>query len=140
MFTKAIVEPNGIYSREETAKLLGISLTTLKQIIRSGQLVVSQPIGIRRVFIKGSSILDMIDRTSVTTKVVPPPIPASTHDRYLPFTKRDKHSRKRLIPNNPIRSDNSVQAALREQPALPVRPRTATLSKRTASTKGGAMR
>jgi hypothetical protein len=62
---KPVIEPNAIYSREETAHLLGISLTTLKQLVRAGHLVVSQPLGLRRVFIKGASILEMMDRTAV---------------------------------------------------------------------------
>ncbi|MBI5651258.1 MAG: helix-turn-helix domain-containing protein [Chloroflexi bacterium] len=65
MSVKPVIEPNAIYSREETAHLLGISLTTLKQLIRAGHLVVSQPLGLRRVFIKGASILEMMDRTAV---------------------------------------------------------------------------
>ncbi|MBI4789415.1 MAG: helix-turn-helix domain-containing protein [Chloroflexi bacterium] len=64
MSSKPFIEPNAIYSRAEAAHLLGIGLTTLKQMIRAGHLVVSQPEGIRRVFIKGSSILDMLDRTA----------------------------------------------------------------------------
>jgi hypothetical protein len=62
---KPSIEPNAIYSREETAHVLGISLTTLKQLIRAGHLVISQPVGIRRVFIKGASILEMLDRTTL---------------------------------------------------------------------------
>ena len=64
MSSKATIEPNAIYSRAEAAHLLGIGLTTLKQMIRAGHLVVSQPEGIRRVFIRGSSILEMLDRTA----------------------------------------------------------------------------
>jgi hypothetical protein len=45
---------------------LGVSLTTLKQLIRAGHLIVSQPAGIRRVFIKGSSILEMLERTTLS--------------------------------------------------------------------------
>jgi len=62
---KTPVDPDAIYSREETAQLLGISLSTLKRLYRSGQLKVSRPNGIRRMFIKGSSILEMLDRTVV---------------------------------------------------------------------------
>jgi hypothetical protein len=59
--TKTPIEPNAIYTREESAHLLGISLSTLKLLIRTGQLKVSQPLGLRRVFIRGSSILEMLD-------------------------------------------------------------------------------
>lgn len=65
MLDKTPVDPDAIYSREETAQLLGISLSTLKRLYRSGQLKVSRPNGIRRMFIKGSSILEMLDRTVV---------------------------------------------------------------------------
>lgn len=65
MLDKTPVDPNAIYSREETAQLLGISLSTLKRLYRSGQLKVSRPNGIRRMFIKGSSILEMLDQSVV---------------------------------------------------------------------------
>jgi Helix-turn-helix domain len=61
VFAKTPIEPNAVYTRQETAQLLGTSLSTLKQLIRSGQLQVSQPAGLRRVFIRGASILDMLD-------------------------------------------------------------------------------
>lgn len=70
MSSKPIVEADAIYSREEVAHILGISLTTLKQLIRAGHLVVSQPEGIRRVFIKGASILEMLDRTTCPPNAV----------------------------------------------------------------------
>ena len=41
------------------------SLSTLKKLIDQGYLQVSQPPGMRRVFIKGSSILHMLDQTIV---------------------------------------------------------------------------
>lgn len=62
---KLAVQPNAIYSREETANILGISLSTLKRLIHSGQLQVSRPTGLRRMFIKGSSILEMLDNSVV---------------------------------------------------------------------------
>ena len=65
MSSKLAVDPNAVYSRAEAAHLLGVSLTTLKELIRSGHLVVSRPGGIRRVFIKGSSIFTMLDRTTL---------------------------------------------------------------------------
>jgi excisionase family DNA binding protein len=68
MLTKTPIHPNAVYSREEVADLLGISLSTLKRLIRSGQLAVSQPTGLRRVFIQGSSILQMLEATTVETR------------------------------------------------------------------------
>jgi excisionase family DNA binding protein len=65
MDSKASIHENAVYSREETANLLGVSLSTLKRLIESGQLAVSQPTGMRRVFIKGSSILQMLDATTL---------------------------------------------------------------------------
>lgn len=65
MDSKAPIHENAVYSREETANLLGVSLSTLKRLIETGQLAVSQPAGMRRVFIKGSSILQMLDATTL---------------------------------------------------------------------------
>jgi excisionase family DNA binding protein len=62
---KLTVEPNAVYSREEVAEILGISLSTLKRLIHSGQLQVSQPKGLRRIFVKGSSILEMLDSSAM---------------------------------------------------------------------------
>ena|SRR5215831_2406087 len=63
--TKRTIDPNAIYSREEAAEALGVSLSTLKKLINGGYLRVSQPAGIRRIFIKGESILAMLDQTVV---------------------------------------------------------------------------
>ncbi|CAG0960938.1 MAG: helix-turn-helix domain-containing protein [Anaerolinea sp.] len=60
---KPSIEPQAIYSRQEAAQALGISLSTLKKLIDSGHLRVSQPEGIRRIFIRGESILAMLDQT-----------------------------------------------------------------------------
>ena len=65
MNTKQPINENAIYSREEAAYALGVSLSTLKRLINSGHLVASQPAGMRRVFIQGSSILDMLNSTRV---------------------------------------------------------------------------
>ncbi len=65
MRTKPAIEENVVYSREEAAQALGVSLSTLKRLISTGQLAASQPAGMRRVFIKGSSILAMLDTTRV---------------------------------------------------------------------------
>ncbi|KAB2902567.1 MAG: DNA-binding protein [Anaerolineae bacterium] len=62
---KATIEANAIYSRREAAQALGVSLSTLKKLVDLGYLDVSQPPGMRRIFIKGSSILDMLDRTTL---------------------------------------------------------------------------
>ena len=59
------VHPDAIYSREEAAEVLGVSLSTLKRLIAAGQLEASRPDGIRRIFIKGSSILQMLEATKV---------------------------------------------------------------------------
>ncbi len=59
------IHPDAIYSREETAKLLGVSLSTIKRLIAAGQLEASRPESIRRIFIKGSSILHMLDDTKI---------------------------------------------------------------------------
>lgn len=62
---KPVIEDNAIYSRRETAEALGVSLSTLKKLVDTGYLEVSRPPGMRRLFIKGSSILDMLERTMV---------------------------------------------------------------------------
>jgi excisionase family DNA binding protein len=59
------IQSNAIYSREEAAELLGISLSTVKRLINAGQLEASRPDGIRRVFIQGSSILKMLEETKI---------------------------------------------------------------------------
>ncbi|HSN76992.1 MAG TPA: helix-turn-helix domain-containing protein [Anaerolineae bacterium] len=62
---KTPIQENVVYSREEAAQALGVSLSTLKRLISTGQLAASQPSGMRRVFIQGSSILAMLDTTRV---------------------------------------------------------------------------
>jgi len=62
---KPIIEANAIYSRREAALALGVSLGTLKKLIDAGHLEVSRPPGMRRVFIKGSSIVQMLDQTTL---------------------------------------------------------------------------
>ncbi|WP_119072442.1 helix-turn-helix domain-containing protein [Aggregatilinea lenta] len=54
------VEPLRIYSREEVAEILNVSLSTVKRLLASGQLRSSQPEGLRRVFITGQAILDLL--------------------------------------------------------------------------------
>jgi excisionase family DNA binding protein len=59
------INPDAIYSREEAADVLGVSLSTIKRLIAAGQLEASRPQSIRRIFIKGSSILKMLDETKI---------------------------------------------------------------------------
>jgi excisionase family DNA binding protein len=54
-----------VYSREEVAEVLNISLSTVKRLIASGQLRVSNPAGMRRVLIRGQHILDLLEATEV---------------------------------------------------------------------------
>jgi len=63
--SKPRIEPGAVYSRQEAAQALGISLSTLKRLIKKDHLRVSKPSGMRRVFITGESILEMLDDTSV---------------------------------------------------------------------------
>jgi excisionase family DNA binding protein len=57
------IEPLRIYSREEAAEVLNVSLSTVKRLIKSGQLRASQPEGMRRVFITGQAMLDLLAAT-----------------------------------------------------------------------------
>ncbi|WP_298816572.1 helix-turn-helix domain-containing protein [Chloroflexus sp.] len=59
------INPDAVYSREEVARLLGVSLSTVKRLISSGQLEASRPAGLRRVFIRGASILAMLETTRI---------------------------------------------------------------------------
>ncbi|NDJ87022.1 MAG: helix-turn-helix domain-containing protein [Chloroflexi bacterium] len=65
---KLTIQPDAVYSRKEASQALGVSLSTLKKLIDQGYLQVSQPPGMRRVFIKGSSILSMLDQTVVNSE------------------------------------------------------------------------
>lgn len=55
------IVPLRIYSREEVAEILSVSLSTVKRLLASGQLRASQPEGVRRVFITGQAILDLLE-------------------------------------------------------------------------------
>ena len=68
MLKREPIDPNAVYSREEAAELLGVSLSTVKRLISAGQLVASRPDSIRRIFIKGSSILQMLEQTTLEVK------------------------------------------------------------------------
>jgi len=59
------IEPGAVYSRQEAAEALGISLSTLKRLIKKGHLQASKPNGMRRVFITGESIIAMLSQTSL---------------------------------------------------------------------------
>jgi excisionase family DNA binding protein len=62
---KPRIEVGAVYSRQEAAEALGISLSTLKRLVKNGHLRVSKPDGMRRVFITGESILAMLTNTVV---------------------------------------------------------------------------
>lgn len=62
---KRTINPHAVYSRQEAADILGVSLSTLKKLIDAGYLQVSRPLGVRRIFIQGSSILAMLRETAV---------------------------------------------------------------------------
>ncbi|GAB4319592.1 MAG: helix-turn-helix domain-containing protein [Phototrophicales bacterium] len=65
MSNKPAIDPGAVYSRQEAAEALGISLSTLKRLIKKGHLRVSKPNGMRRVFITGESIIEMLNNTTV---------------------------------------------------------------------------
>lgn len=69
MSTRQGINPEAVYSREEVADLLGVSLSTVKRLIAAGQLEASRPESIRRVFVKGSSILAMLASTKIEVRV-----------------------------------------------------------------------
>jgi excisionase family DNA binding protein len=58
-----------VYSRQEAAEALGVSLSTLQRLIDQGYLRASRPAGVRRIFIQGSSIFEMLSRTEVERSV-----------------------------------------------------------------------
>ncbi|MBN1565006.1 MAG: helix-turn-helix domain-containing protein [Anaerolineae bacterium] len=55
--------PTRVYSRVEVAEILNVSLSTVKRLLASGELRSSQPQGLRRVFITGQAILDMLEES-----------------------------------------------------------------------------
>ncbi len=65
MSDKIAIVSSAVYSRQEAARALGISLSTLKRLINKGHLRVSKPDGMRRIFITGESLLNMLSETSV---------------------------------------------------------------------------
>lgn len=62
---RPVIEPNRVYSREEVAEILNVSLSTVKRLIAARQLRVSQPRGMRRVLILGQHILDLLAESEV---------------------------------------------------------------------------
>ncbi|HRE47668.1 MAG TPA: helix-turn-helix domain-containing protein [Aggregatilineales bacterium] len=62
---RPVIEPNRVYSREEVAEILNVSLSTVKRLITARALRVSQPPGMRRVLIRGQHILDLLAATEV---------------------------------------------------------------------------
>ncbi|MCU0480693.1 MAG: helix-turn-helix domain-containing protein [Anaerolineae bacterium] len=63
--SKTLIEDGAVYSRQEAAEALGISLSTLKRLITKGHLQVSKPDGMRRVFITGESIKAFLQGTMI---------------------------------------------------------------------------
>lgn len=59
------IVPTRVYSRAEVAEILNVSLSTVKRLLAAGHLRASQPPGLRRVFITGQAILDMLDLSRV---------------------------------------------------------------------------
>ena len=59
------IEPKRVYSREEVAELLNVSLSTVKRLIAARRLRASQPPGMRRVLILGQHILDLLDSSEI---------------------------------------------------------------------------
>ncbi len=74
--TRPPIEPNRVYSRAEVAEILNVSLSTVKRAIASGQIRASQPPGMRRVFITGQAILDML----ASSEMKPRPYDETTAD------------------------------------------------------------
>ncbi len=54
-----------MYSREEVAELLNVSLSTVKRLIAARRLRASQPPGMRRVLILGQHILDLLEVSEI---------------------------------------------------------------------------
>jgi excisionase family DNA binding protein len=62
---RPVIEPTRVYSREEAAEVLNVSLSTVKRLIAARHLRVSQPLGMRRVLILGQHLLDLIAASEV---------------------------------------------------------------------------
>lgn len=62
---RPVIEPMRVYSREEVAEILNLSLSSVKRLLRTKQIRASQPDGMRRVFITGQAILDFLQDTEI---------------------------------------------------------------------------
>lgn len=62
---RPVIESNRVYSRMEVVEILNISLSTVKRMISAGQLRASQPAGMRRLFITGEAILEMLEEYEI---------------------------------------------------------------------------
>jgi excisionase family DNA binding protein len=69
--SRPAIVPTRVYSRAEVAEILNVSLSTVKRMLASGQLRASQPPGLRRVFITGQAILDMLAENEVDSASAP---------------------------------------------------------------------
>ncbi len=67
------IEPNRVYSREEVAEVLNVSLSTIKRLIAARRLRASQPPGMRRVLILGQHILDLLAESEMHPGSETPP-------------------------------------------------------------------
>lgn len=72
---RPVIEPNRVYSREEVAEILNISLSSVKRLIQTRRLRVSQPPGMRRVLILGQHILDLLSASETNGDQPPDPSP-----------------------------------------------------------------
>lgn len=62
---RPVIEPNRVYSREEVAEVLNVSLSTVKRLIAARRIRASQPPGMRRVLILGQHILEFLAATEI---------------------------------------------------------------------------
>lgn len=69
MEDRPAIQPLRVYTREEAAHVLGVSLSTLKRLIAKGHLKTFRPDGQRRVLILGSSLLHLFGEERVAELV-----------------------------------------------------------------------
>ncbi|MBI4769446.1 MAG: helix-turn-helix domain-containing protein [Chloroflexi bacterium] len=74
MTDRPAIQTKRVYSREEAAEVLGVSLSTLTRLIAGGHLGAYQPAGMRRVFITGASLLRMLGEETVGASVARAPL------------------------------------------------------------------
>ncbi|MCC7207386.1 MAG: helix-turn-helix domain-containing protein [Anaerolineae bacterium] len=72
---RPVIEPNRVYSREEVAEILNVSLSSVKRLIQTRRLRVSQPPGMRRVLILGQHILDLLSASETNGDQLPDSLP-----------------------------------------------------------------